>query len=315
MAIPLAVGFAVLAIHNLAITGQAMLSPYQLFNDVYTPRHVFGFNNVVRGEQHLGPRVLDHYDRWALNLTPALAIENAKNRLLASWQWTVGLVPLLAAVVVFVVGHVSNVPGTVASETSSDWHVENVPHGRDRRWWLIFAAIVSLFAVHVPYWFDGIFHWHYVFETGPLWCLLLAAATDTLARNWLVAERPRMPVWWGLVVASAVVVNVTDFPPLWFPSKLEAGAGEVAFSRLKYQAFDELLAREVRQRPALVLIEADPDDRHIDYVVNDPDLSAEILRGRYPVSHWPMEEIMAEFPNRTVYLFRAKTGELRRVTK
>ena len=292
MAVPLVAAFLVLAIHNRAITGSVTTSPYQLFNDVYTPRHVYGFNNVVRGEQHLGPRVLDHYDRWAKNLTPMLALENAKTRLLAAWQWTVGLLPLLVASVVF-------------SVTGSS---------RDRRWWLIFAAIASLFVVHVPYWFDGIFHWHYVFETGPLWCLLLAAATDTLARNWLAAERPRMPVWWGLVVASAVVVNVTDFPPLWFPSKVEAGANEVAFSRLKYQAFEELLKREVQQRPALVLIESDPADRHIDYVVNNPDLSAEILRGRYPVSNWPLEEIMAEFPSRTVYLFRANTGELRRVS-
>ena len=193
MALPLMVGFVVLGIHNRAITGRAMTSPYQLFNDVYTPRHVFGFNNVVRGEQHLGPRVLDHYDRWAENLTPTLAIENAKNRLLAAWQWTVGLVPLLAGLVVFVVGHVSNAPGSARSEAPNDGNVENVPNGRDWRWWLIFASIVSLFAVHVPYWFDGMFHWHYVFETGPLWCLVLAAGTDTVCRSWLSAERPRMP--------------------------------------------------------------------------------------------------------------------------
>lgn len=293
MALPLVAGFLVLAVHNRAITGSVTTSPYQLFTDLYTPRHVYGFNNVVRGEQHLGPRVLDHYDLWALNLTPTLAWENSKIRLLAAWQWTIGLVPLLAAVVVFLV-------------TGSS---------RDRRWWLIFAACVSLFVVHVPYWFDGIFHWHYVFETGPLWCLLLAAATDTLARSWLAAERPRMPIWWGLLVAAAVAVNVTDFPPLWFPSKIEAGASEIAFSRLKYQAFDELLKREVRQLPALVLIEADPADRHIDYVVNEPALSSDIIRGRYPVADWPLERIVSEFPNRTVYIFQAKSGELRRASK
>ncbi|TXT21908.1 MAG: hypothetical protein FD138_3935 [Planctomycetota bacterium] len=198
MSLPLIAGFVALGVHNRAITGSVTTSPYQLFTDLYTPRHVYGFNNVVRGEQHLGPRVLDHYDLWALNLTPTLAWENSKIRLLAAWQWTIGLVPLLAAVVVFLV-------------TGSS---------RDRRWWLIFAACVSLFVVHVPYWFDGIFHWHYVFETGPLWCLILAAATDTLARSWLAAERPRMPIWWGLLVAAAVAVNVTDFPPLWFPSKI-----------------------------------------------------------------------------------------------
>ncbi len=312
MALPLIVGFVVLGIHNHAITGSVTTSPYQVFNDTYTPRHVYGFNNVVRGEQHLGPRVLDHYDRWAINLTPALAVENAQNRLLASWQWTVGLVPLLAALIVFVVGHVSNVPGLFMFRASGDGHVEDAPHVSDQRWWLIFASIVSLFAVHVPYWFDGIFHWHYVFETGPLWCLLLASVTDTLSRTWLAAERPRMPIWWGCLIGSAVMVNLIDVAPLWYPSKLQYGVEQIAFSRLKYQAFDELLRREVRQRPALVLIEADPADRHIDYVVNEPSLSADVMRGRYP---WPLEKIAAEFPNRSVYVFRAKTGELRQVSR
>ncbi|MFM9961095.1 MAG: ArnT family glycosyltransferase [Planctomycetaceae bacterium] len=302
MALPLTVGFVLLGIHNRAITGSVMTSPYQIFNDIYTPRHVYGFNNVVRGEQHLGPRVLDHYDRWAINLTPAVAVENTKNRLLASWQWTVGLVPLLAAVIVF----------SVARRSASRIATRSVS---PQCWWLIFAAIVSLFVAHVPYWFDGIFHWHYVFETGPLWCLLLASATDTLSRAWLAAERPRMPIWWGMLIASSVVVNLIDFAPFWYPSKLQAGVEQIAFSRLKYQAFDELLRREVRHRPALVLIEADPSDRHIDYVVNEPSLAAELLRGRYPVANWPLEKIIAEFPNRSVYLFRAKTGELRQVSR
>lgn len=315
MALPLIVGFVVLGVHNRAITGSVTTSPYQVFNDVYTPRHVYGFNNVVRGEQHLGPRVLDHYDRWAINLTSALAVENSKNRLLASWQWTVGLVPLLVAVVVFVVGHVSNVPAVFGFRAPIHGHVENVPHVGDGRWWLIFASIVSLFAVHVPYWFVGIFHWHYVFETGPLWCLLLASATDTLCRAWLAAERPRMPIWWACVIASTMVINLVDFAPFWYPSKLQAGVEQIAFSRLRYQAVEELFRRDVRQRPALVLIEADPADRSIDYVVNEPSLSAELLRGRYPVADWPLDKIVAEFPDRTVYLFRAKTGELQQVSR
>jgi hypothetical protein len=317
MTVPLIVGFVVLGVHNRAITGSATMSPYQLFNDIYTPRHVYGFNNVVRGEQHLGPRVLDHYDRWAINLTPALAAENAQNRLLASWQWTVGIVPLLAALIVFVVNGVGSLfrggLATSIADTTSSGRLEK--DSRPLGWWLVFASIGSLFAVHVPYWFVGIFHWHYVFETGPLWCLLLAWATDMLCRAWHAAERPRMPIWWGCVIGSAVVVNLLDFAPFWYPSKLQAGVEQIAFSRLKYQAFDELLRREVRQRPALVLIEADPADRHIDYVVNEPSLSADLLRGRYPVPDWPLEKVAAEFSDRTVYLFRAKTGELRQVSR
>lgn len=311
MALPLLAGFVVLGIQNHAITGQVTRTPYQLFTDIYTPRHGYGFDNVVRGEQRLGPRVLDHYDRWALNLTPALAVKNTKNRLIAACQWTLGIVPLLASVIVFVVEYVANVPRPSAAKQPLEGAVGNVPHERDRRVWLILAAIVSLFAVHVPYWFDGMFHWHYVFETGPLWCLLVALATDLLGRVWLSADRPRMPVWWGLVIASAVVVNLTDFAPFWYPSKLRAGVEQIAFSRLRYQAFHELLQRNVTQRPALVLIAADPADRHIDYVVNDPALSSDVLRARYPVADWPLERVVAEFPDRAVYLFDAQSGTLR----
>ena len=293
MALPLVAGITLLAIHNKAITGSFTKTPYELFNDVYTPRHVYGFNNVLRGEQHLGPRVLENYDRWAVNLTPGLAAENSLKRLLASWQWTLGVVPLLVVSVIFVL----------------------TGNTRDRRWWLILASIVSLFAAHVPYWFTGMFDWHYVFESGPLWCLLVAAVTDTLGRSWTAADRPRMPVWWALLIGGTVFINHIEAIPFWYSSKLQAGVEQVAFSRLKYQAFDELLQREVRHRPALVLIEADPNDRHIDYVVNDPSLSAEILRGRYPVADWPIERISAEFPERHVYLYRAKTGELKLVTR
>ncbi|MCX7419455.1 MAG: hypothetical protein NT013_07945 [Planctomycetia bacterium] len=293
MAVPLIVGFALLAVQNKAITGSVTNSPYELFNEIYTPSHIYGFNNVVRGKQRVGPRVLENYDRMAVNLNPALAAENSWKRLLASWQWTLGVVPLLVASVIFVL----------------------TGHTRDRRWWLVFASVVSLFAAHVPYWFTGIFDWHYVFESGPLWCLLLAAITNTLGQSWLAADRPRMPVWWGLLIGSVVLVNHIEAIPFWYSSKLQAGVEQVAFSRLKYQAFDELLKREVRQRPALVLVEADPSDRHIDYVVNEPSLSAEIIRGRYSVTDWPIERIVAEFPDRHIYLYHAKTGELKSVTR
>ena len=293
MAVPLIVGFALLAVQNKAITGSVTNSPYELFNEIYTPSHIYGFNNVVRGKQRVGPRVLENYDRMAVNLNPALAAENSWKRLLASWQWTLGVVPLLVASVIFVL----------------------TGHTRDRRWWLVFASVVSLFAAHVPYWFTGIFDWHYVFESGPLWCLLLAAITNTLGQSWLAADRPRMPVWWGLLIGSVVLVNHIEAIPFWYSSKLQAGVEQVAFSRLKYQALDELLKREVRQRPALVLVEADPSDRHIDYVVNEPSLSAEIIRGRYSVTDWPIERIVAEFPDRHIYLYHAKTGELKSVTR
>ncbi|MCA9007263.1 MAG: glycosyltransferase family 39 protein, partial [Planctomycetaceae bacterium] len=143
LAIPLVCGLTVMFFYNQSITGNGLKMPYQLYTDIYTPRHVYGFDNVVRGEQKLGPKVLENYDKWAENLTPALAVQNVQNRLLASLQWTLGLVPLALAGLIFLI----------------------TEYRRWTRWWLIFASIVSLHVVHIPYWYDGIMHWHYVFET------------------------------------------------------------------------------------------------------------------------------------------------------
>ncbi|HID24681.1 MAG TPA: hypothetical protein EYP14_20100, partial [Planctomycetaceae bacterium] len=295
---PILAGLLLLFAYDRAITGSGWMTPYQLYTDTYTPRHVYGFNNVVRGEQRLGPRVLDNYDRWAENLTLPLAMRNVRNRLLASWQWTVGLVPLLMTTIVFVVR----------------------PWQTNRGWWLIGAAIVSLHAVYVPYWYDGIMHWHYVFESGPLWTLLLAGVTGWLIGVWNQEGRTAMPVWWGLVLGAAVLVNWVSLPPFWSPSRLKAGVSEFAFARQKYQVFHELIERAVTERPALVLVEPDPSDRHIDFVVNDPGLDADVLFGRWPTAderrlQEQLKHILRTFPDRTVYRFRATDWTIWRIAK
>ncbi|MCA9116283.1 MAG: hypothetical protein KDA79_14455, partial [Planctomycetaceae bacterium] len=83
------------------------------------------------------------------------------------------------------------------------------------------------------------------------------------------------------------------------------------FSRLKHAAFRELIDREVTSRPALVLVRADPADRHIEYVNNPPSLDAPVLTG-----HWLPEEFSAAdlrqlFAARALYLFDAEQGVLR----
>ena len=144
MGVPLVAGGIGLFFYDRAITGSGWVTPYELYTDIYTPRHVYGFNNVIRGEQHLGPRVIANYDKWADNLTPALALGNAVTRLSASWKWTLGILPLTLALG----------SGFVL------WR--RLPRGA----WLILAAIVSLHAAHIPYWFVGIEQHHYVFEGG-----------------------------------------------------------------------------------------------------------------------------------------------------
>lgn len=173
LGLPLLIGFGVIFSYNQAITGSGWKSTYQVYTDIYTPRHVYGFNNVVRGEQHLGPKVIDSYDRWTENLTPELATQNAFVRILASWQWTLDILPLAMTTAACLV----------------------VPLGR---WKWILAAIVSLHAIHVPYWYAGILGWHYVYESCTLWLLLLAGLTSRFAADWRTRHYPA-----ALVVGDA----------------------------------------------------------------------------------------------------------------
>ncbi|HEV8071965.1 MAG TPA: hypothetical protein VGP76_29895 [Planctomycetaceae bacterium] len=293
LAAPLVLGLALMFVYNRAITGDGLLSPYQLYTDTYTPRHVYGFNNVVRGERRVGPRVMEGYDRWAENLTPRLAWQNEKERLASSARWTLGLIPLAMAGVIFVVALV--------------WRLET-------RWQLVAASVVSLHAVHVPYWFVGIMGWHYVFETAPLLLLLFAVTSRELAAVWTASGRLVMPIWWAALLASAVLTNWIPFDPFWSMSRIEGGIEEVAFARLRYEGFQRMLDQLVTQRPALVLIEGDPADRSLDYVVNDPQLDAPVLRGRFRRGQTDLAKVRAAFPDRTLYLFDVKSGRLQQVT-
>lgn len=292
LAAPIAIGLAALFIYDRAITGNGFLSPYQLYTDTYTPRHVYGFNNGVRGEQRQGPKVLENYDRWAKNLTPALALENVAERAAASARWTLGPIPLAIGLVVFLLAAL--------------WQV-------DRRWWMVGAAVLTLHAVHVPYWFVGIMGWHYVFESGPLLLLIFAVTSQQLIGHWRKTGRFLMRAWWAALCLTAVATNWLPFDPFWSPSRVEMGVDEIAFARLHYAGFQRMVDEAITQRPALVLIEGDPNDRSLDYVVNDPNLSAPVLRGRYRPGKTNLAQVHAAFPHRTLYLYDVKSRRLERV--
>lgn len=340
MGIPLAAALVVLALQNQAITGDWQTTPYQQYTDIYTPRHVYGFNNVVRGEQRLGPKVLDNYDRWAQNLTPALAARNVLDRLRASGQWTLGLVPLVMSLVAFC----------------------GLTRHEDSRWKWIAAAVVSLHVAHVPYWFVGIMEWHYVFETAPLLLLITAGATGSLVRAWRADGQTALAAWWGamLVMALATAYLSVDFfmlfvaagtaalvasiaarrkllerrtvvalavlsaaslgaslvwpSPLWPVSRLDAAVSQVAFSRKKYAAFRERVNQAAGERPTLVLVIPDPTDRHIDYVTNERGLEELLTIGRYPPDG-NIERIRRAFPERRIVIFDAASGALQTVQR
>lgn len=289
---PVLAGLLAMGWYDKSVTGSVWTTPYQLYTDLYTPRHVYGFNNVQRGERRLGPHVLENYDRWAENLTPRLAVRNERNRLIASSQWTLGIVPLLMGGIVFLV----------------------LLPGQPPRWRLITAAVLLLHLAYVPYWFDGIMHWHYVFESGPLLLLMFAGASGWLVTGWRRRGRRLMPLWWGTVVVAAMVTDYTACDSVWPISRLRAGVDEVAFSRLKYAAFRKQVDRYVTERPALVVIDPDPTDRHIDYVVNRPDLNADILYGRMPRDTRELARIPRLFPRRTCYIYHVARHRFERMS-
>jgi len=304
---PLLAGLLLMWFYNRAITGDGGTTPYQLYTDIYTPRHVYGFDNVTRGEQQLGdrqlPLVTRNYDQWAENLTPRLAMRNVGVRLLASFQWTLGVIPLLMAGIIASPSLLAAVRRRRPAKAAAS--EDTIPSDqRDLMTALLFAGIVSLHFAHVPYWYDGIMHWHYVFESGPLWLLLFAVATARLFVGWERTGHILMPAWWSGLIVIALLMSYFSFEPFW-GARMDAAISEIAFSRAKYAQFQERIERLVRQRPALVLIEPDPADRHIDFVTNPPDLAAEVLFGRFDRESMKLEDIARHFSDRQLYLYRA----------
>lgn len=166
MAIPLLAGISVMYAYNRSITGDGLKMPYQLYTDLYSPNHVYGFHNVTRGSQVNAPKRLQNYDSWARELTPQLAANNVRHRAVASLQWTLALVPLAMAVVA----------GLFLVRT------ETIPFR------LCLAALLSLHVAHIPYWYDGIMHWHYVFESCVLLTMIAAVVASRLYGSAMVDQ-------------------------------------------------------------------------------------------------------------------------------
>jgi len=295
--IPLIAGWGLMLGYNQSVTGNWQQSPYQLYTDIYTPRHVYGFHNVERGERRLGPKVIESYDAWAENLTPRLAARNAAIRWVSSWLWTFDIVSLLM-VTVMVAGRLPQL---------------------DRRWWLIGSAILCLHLFHVPYWYVGIMGWHYVFESAPLWCLLLGLATDLLFKDCRRRGKPAFAYWWSgflaLSLAGAYLIPVpeTGVPAVRWRSRFERGLSTLAYPRRQHAEFRRWLDEHVK-RPALVLLEQQQTvNSHLDLMVNEPGLQSDLLLGRYTPGQTDLAQIRSDFPDRNVYLAVPEQRKIRRV--
>lgn len=291
LGIPLVLGFAVMIAYNQVVTGNWRTSPYQLYTDIYTPRHVYGLDNVVRGEQRLGPKVLDDYDRWAENLTPSLAWFNTLIRLIFSGLFTLDL-PLMIITAVLGITMLLR------------WH--------DRSNFLL-TSVVSLHAIHWPYWYDGIMHWHYVFETAPLWCLLFGVQSSRLIAGWWAERRVLLPAWWCGLLFIAWAGMYLPLGETW-PARWINGVASIRYPRRQHAEFRRWLKQRIGDEPALVLVDARSQSPHLDLVVNDAGLTGPLLIGRYRPGATDVNAVIADFPDRVVYLVRWDDRELTRLS-
>lgn len=308
MGLPLIAGFIVLAVMNHHITGSWTKSAYQLYTNTWTPRHRFGFNNVVIGEKLAGPKVLDSYDRWATNLTPDVAATNLRNRVVAESQWTLGVVSLLFLMIIAV--PMSLRMRSVRSSSTSESSAVQF----DCRLMLIILSIVSLYLVHVPYWYDGILHWHYVFESAPLVLIVatlgLRSAYESLkpllSARWATA-------WLAMLVLSGLLPNWLTAETLWGTSRVSTAVSEQSFSRVRFEQFRMLTSMPSVQKPCLILVDESSSDPQLSFIVNPPDLTGDVLTCRKPQNDRTIQDLHTAFPDRTLYEFQPQTFELKRV--
>lgn len=286
---PLLIGFTIVAVQNEAITGSIWTTPYGLYTRIYTPRHVYGFNNGIRGDSSQGVKVLTDYDHWAQNLTPALALENAGNRLRCSFEWTLGIAPLAMAALIFL----------------ANWKRSATP------WKLIFASIVSLHVFHIPYWLDGILHYHYVFESGPLWLLLFAHVSMTLIRSACQRGCGLFLPWWIALGAVSAAANLCAVARGETVPRVRAGIVQAIPNPQRYRRFRQAVTESSVRKPALILVQAAPADLHVEYVRNDPPFDSDVLVGRHEPGRYDAGALRAQHPDRTIYLYNTNTSVLR----
>lgn len=296
-AIPISLGFGVLAIMNYEATGQITKSGYQIYTDQFTPRHKYGFNNAVNTPAPAGPPAIKAYDDWASNLTPRRAADNVWARLHASFQWSLGSMPLLMGILLVL-------PVLFRKSQASDCSQSNA-YLRLVAW-----AVVTLHLVHVPYWFDGILHWHYVFETAPL-LLILAAAGFACAKPVLEEKLGRIGSGW--IVAFVLCALV----PAWFKlpvfdnvSKVSAAISEQSFSRIRFAQFQKLAFSSRVEKPALVMVDERGTDPQLSYIINPGSYDSDVLVCRLPDSDDEVQGLQDHYSDRNVYVFSPQNFSL-----
>ncbi len=290
--IPLLLGFGVLGVMNHAITGSWSKSAYQLYTDTWTPRHRYGFDNANVDPALPESKVLQWYDDWAKNenLTFAKAQANVVKRTIYSLRWTLGIAALTFCVI-------------AALATCFDCH--------DRRPLLLLCSVLTLHAVHFPYWYDGIMHWHYVFESAPL-LILLATLGLRVANSSLQSQLGSRlsSLWLTLLIFASLLPNWIDTDTFREPSRVTTAFREQAYSRIRFEYFRRLTTSEQVQHPALILVDERGTNQQLSYIVNPPDLSGDVIVCRLPDDPILLNELAKAFPEHHRLVFNPKSFTL-----
>ncbi|GIS57882.1 MAG: hypothetical protein CM1200mP2_01070 [Planctomycetaceae bacterium] len=303
--VPVLLGMAVMGWYNHQLTGDWATTPYRVFTDKHTPRHIFGFDNVVHGEQRIAEmdaasreRVLEHYDRWAENLDGELAVRNVVSRVIESGEVDRGT------------GHaVDDLGGAVGRLPVRGVAVARTALAADRAGHRLPAPGSRSILVRGD---------HELALRVREWPVLVPAGgrcdSGVVAGGRRVGRPGLALAWSGLLLVSPVT-SYQSFEPVWSPSRIGLAVGEVGFARKKHEEFRSLVRQRVKEDRALVLVDPDPADRHIDFVVNEPTLDAAVLVGRYVPKVVPLSKVLGAFPQRRVFVFEAQTGRLREVRR
>ncbi len=291
MGTPLLVGFAILGWQNEAITGNVLQTPYSLYNTLYTPRHAFGFRESNSIEVPPARRYLRDYDQWARLITWDLATENLGIRLKESLAWSLGMIPLAMAGLLFIL----------------NWKQQPIFD------WLLLSSIVSLHVAHFPYWLSGILGYHYVYESGVLLLMLFAGIVVRMAREAIRSERMLAVAWMAGMIALSVAINFGHIAPGSTVPRITTGIRSVTHVAERYERFRTTLSTANLPLPALVLVNPTAADLHVEYVHNRPPFDSPLLMGRYRPDVYSDAEVLRLFPERTVYLYECDQGTLRQL--
>ncbi|QDV18632.1 hypothetical protein Pan153_32920 [Gimesia panareensis] len=286
--IPLIIPLIIQGSQNHAITGSFWELPYVAYQENYTPNHRYGFNNVLRGKQVVTPNRLDEYDSWAENLTYPLATKNLENRFISSLDYSGVFVPLV-----------------IAGTFTVGFCLVGV-----RQCYLLLALICATYAAYFPYWFSGVFGWHYVFETLFLWLILLEVVVDQTCRFTSATRFSWLSIWWCFFIVNCLI-HCTFSSEINCPQNRALEI--LSYSAYRYEKFHSLIDYSAIHHPAIVIVKTTPSDLHQEYIINDPDLKGDPLFVRDVKQTVSISAIQNQWPDRWIYVADLSTWNMKEV--